>query len=50
VLTRWLDLPTHHGGIHDMDMWYFEANERMNCVDMAMGIGALVCLLCVIRL
>jgi hypothetical protein len=42
VLRHWLDLPTHHGGIHDIDMWYSGVNARMHCVDVAMGIGTLV--------
>ena len=39
VLRNWLDLPTHHGGIHDKDMWYSRVNERMHYVDVVMGIG-----------
>jgi hypothetical protein len=23
VLNRWLYLPTHHGGIHEIVMWYY---------------------------
>ena len=42
LLRHWLDLPTHHGGIHDMDMWYSRVNARMHYVDMAMGIDTLV--------
>jgi hypothetical protein len=37
------DIPSNsHGGIHDMDIWYFGVNARMHCVDVAMGIGTLV--------
>jgi hypothetical protein len=39
VLKHWLDLPTHHGRIHDIYMWYSKINTRMHCVDMAMYIG-----------
>jgi hypothetical protein len=42
VLRHWLDLPTHHGGIHDIDMWYSGVNARMHCIDVAMSIGTLV--------
>jgi hypothetical protein len=28
VLRHWLDLPTHHGGIRDIDMWYSGINAR----------------------
>jgi hypothetical protein len=41
-LRNWLYLPTHHDGIHDIDMWYFRVNARMHCVDVAMGIDTLV--------
>jgi hypothetical protein len=30
VLRHWIDLPTHHGGIHDTKMWYSRINERMH--------------------
>jgi hypothetical protein len=43
VRRHWLDLPSHHGGIHDMDMWYFGVNGRMRCVDVAMGIDTSIC-------
>jgi hypothetical protein len=42
VLRHWPDLPTHHGGIHDMNIWYSRVNARMHCVDVAMIIGTLV--------
>jgi hypothetical protein len=42
-LRHWLNCPTHHGGIHDMGMWYSRVNASMHCVDVAMGIGTLVC-------
>jgi hypothetical protein len=35
-------LPTHHGGIHDMDIWYSRVNVRMYCVDVAMIVDTLV--------
>jgi hypothetical protein len=28
VLRRWPDLPTHHGGVHDIVMWYYVVNAR----------------------
>jgi len=40
VLTHWLHLPNHHGGIHDMDMWYFKVNARMDSIDVVMGIDS----------
>jgi hypothetical protein len=42
VLRCWLDLPTHHGGIHDVYMWNSRFNVGVHCVDVAMGIGTLV--------
>ena len=42
VLNRWLDLPTHHGGRHDIVMWYYVVNAWMDCVDVTMGIGTLI--------
>jgi hypothetical protein len=42
VLRHCLHLPTHHGRIHDMDIWYFGVNARMHWVNVAMGIGTLV--------
>jgi hypothetical protein len=41
VSRRWLDLPTHHGGIHELHMWYSRINGWMHCVGVAMGIGTL---------
>jgi hypothetical protein len=41
-LKCWLELPIHHGGIHNMDIWYSEVSARIYCVDVAMGIGTLV--------
>jgi hypothetical protein len=26
-LRCWIEIPTHHGGIHDMDIWYSIAND-----------------------
>jgi hypothetical protein len=37
-----IHLPIHHGGIHDMDIWYYRFNVRIHCLDVAMGIGTLV--------
>jgi hypothetical protein len=48
VLRHWPDLPTHHGGMHDIVMWYYVVNARMHCVDVAMGIGTLIVILLVI--
>jgi hypothetical protein len=45
VLSHWPDLPTHHGGMHDIVMWYYVANAWMHCVDVAMGIGTLIVIL-----
>jgi hypothetical protein len=42
VLIRWLDLPTHHGGMHDIVMWYYVVNAWMHSVDVARGIGTLI--------
>jgi hypothetical protein len=39
VLSRFQDLSTHHGGMHDIVMWYYVVNAWMHCVDVAMGIG-----------
>jgi len=41
-LRCWLYLPIHHGGMHDMDIWYSRVNSKMHCVDVAMGIRTLV--------
>jgi hypothetical protein len=43
LMRHFIDLPTHHGGIHDMDMWYSEVNARIHYGYVAMGIGNLVC-------
>ena len=45
VLSRWLDLPTHHGGMHDIVMWYYVVNAWMHCVVVAMGIGTSIAIL-----
>jgi hypothetical protein len=45
VLRQCLDLSTHHGGIHDIYMWYSEFHARMHCFYVAMSIGTLVYLL-----
>jgi hypothetical protein len=37
ALRHEIDLPTHHGGIHDIDMWYSIVNARIPCVDVSMG-------------
>jgi hypothetical protein len=42
VSRHWIDLPTHHGGIHDIDMWYSRINARMHCRDATMSIDTLV--------
>jgi hypothetical protein len=41
VIRSWLDLPTHHGGIHDMGIWYFGVNKKMCWVNVTMHIGIL---------
>jgi hypothetical protein len=43
VLRCWIDLTTHHGGIHDLHMLYYGVNARMHCVNVAMSIDTLVC-------
>jgi hypothetical protein len=37
-----LDLSTHRGGIHDVDMWHVKTNASMHCIDVTMNIGTLV--------
>jgi hypothetical protein len=49
VLRLLLDLPTHHGEINDLDMWYFEVNARMHSVDVATGIGTSIYLLVMVN-
>jgi hypothetical protein len=44
VLRHWSDLPSHHGGMHDIIMWYYAVNAGMHCVDVAMGIDTLISL------
>jgi hypothetical protein len=41
-LRHCIDILTHLGGIHDMDIWYSIIKVRMHCLDVAMGIGTLV--------
>ena len=50
VLNCWSDLPTHHGGIHDIFMWYYVVNAWMHCVDVTMGIGTLIVILLIVAL
>jgi hypothetical protein len=50
VLNRWIDLPTHHGGIHDIVMWYYVVYAWMNYVDVTMGIGTLIVILLTVAL
>jgi hypothetical protein len=50
VLNHWPDLPTHHGGIHDIVMWYYVVNAWMHCVDVTMGIGTLIVILLTVAL
>jgi len=38
----WPYIPTHHGGIHDMDILYYGINARMHCVYVVMGISTSV--------
>jgi hypothetical protein len=45
VLSHCLDLRTHHGGMHDIVIWYYVVNAQMHCVDVAMGIGTLIVIL-----
>jgi hypothetical protein len=45
VLRCWLDLPSHHGGMHGIDIWYYVVNAGMHCVDVAMGIDTLMVIL-----
>jgi hypothetical protein len=47
VSRHWPDLPVHHGGMHDIVMWYYGFNARMHYVDVAMGIGTLIFILIV---
>jgi hypothetical protein len=47
VLRHWLDLPTH-GGMHDIDIWYYGVSVGMHYVDVAMGIGISILILLVI--
>jgi hypothetical protein len=48
VLRHWPDIPTHHGGVYDIVMWYYVVNVGMHCVDVAMGIDTLNFILLVI--
>jgi hypothetical protein len=45
VLRCWPDLPTHHGGMHDIVMWYCVFNAGMHCVYVVMGIGTSIVIL-----
>ena len=45
VLRHWLDIPTHHGEMHDIFMWYYVFNAWMYCVVVAMGIGTSIVIL-----
>jgi hypothetical protein len=42
VLRHGIDLPTQHGGKHDMNIWYYGINATMHCVDVVGIIGTLV--------
>ena len=50
VLRRWLDIPTHRGGMHDIFIWYYVVNAWMHCVDVTMGIGTLIIILLTVAL
>jgi hypothetical protein len=50
VLNHCLYLPSHHGGIHDIVMWYYVVNAWMHCVDVTMGIGTLIVILLTVSL
>ena len=41
-IEAWAIPSNSHGGIHDMNIWYFRINAMMHCVDVAMIIGTLV--------
>jgi hypothetical protein len=45
VLSRWPNLPAHHGGMNDIVMWYYVVNAWIRCVVVAMGIGTLIVIL-----
>jgi hypothetical protein len=45
VLRHWPELPTHHGVVHDIVMWYYLVNAWMHCVNEAMGIDTSIVLL-----
>ena len=49
ALSRW-PVPTHHGGIHDIVMWYYVVNAWMHYVDVTMGIGTLIVILLTVAL
>jgi hypothetical protein len=34
VLGHWRNLPIHHGGIHDLDIWHYAVNEKVHGIDM----------------
>jgi hypothetical protein len=42
VLNRCPDLPTHHGGIHDIVVCYYVINAWMYFVDVTRGIVTLI--------
>jgi hypothetical protein len=45
VLRHWPYLPTHHGGMHDIVMWYYVVNAWVHCVVVAMGIDTSIVIL-----
>jgi hypothetical protein len=50
VLNRWPNLPTHHGGIHDIFMWYYVVHAWMHCVYVVMDIDTLIVILLIVAL
>jgi hypothetical protein len=45
VLRHWPNLPTQHGGMHDIVMWYYVADAWMHCIDVSIGIVTLIVIL-----
>jgi len=37
VSRCWPNCPTHHGGTHDMNIWYYGVDARMHGVDVTMA-------------
>jgi len=45
VLSHFPYLPTHHGGMNDIVMWYYVSNAWMHFIDVDMGIGTWIVIL-----